>query len=327
MEEPLFAEPAKILITGADGQIGQPLAQLLAGDRDFEVVALSKRQLDITDARQVRECLAEHLPNYVINCAGFNRVDPAERDPQRAHAVNAEGPRLLAEQCGEMSIPLLHLSSDYVFDGRYASGYSETDEAAPLGVYGDSKWQGEEHIRRLAPRHIILRVSWIFSASGTNFLLRILEQARHEQIIHAVDDRRGCPTSADDVARVIWAILKQLANGAEAWGTYHYCGAEITTRYGFSEAILAAARQHEELTVTELVPVSSRDMPEAAERPASSVLKCKKLLNTFGIRQRPWRSELQRLIRELYRLRELEQMQGRRVGVSDGDHIAKAQQG
>ncbi|KEA64503.1 dTDP-4-dehydrorhamnose reductase [Marinobacterium lacunae] len=320
-----FAEPSRILITGAQGQIGRALVSLLERDPDFIVTACSRRQLDITNKKQLADVLAEVLPDYVVNCAGFNRVDPAEQDPQRAYAVNAEGVAGLAAMCGEMSIPLLHLSSDYVFDGHYASGYKESDEAAPLGIYGDSKWQGEEHIRRLLPRHIILRVSWIFSACGTNFLLRTLEQARHEPCIQAVDDRRGCPTSSQDVARVLSAILKQLANGAEAWGTYHYCGAEITTRYGFSEAILAAARQYEELAVEELLPVSSRDMPEAAERPASSVLKCNKLLNTFGIRQRPWRSELQRLVRELYGERALEEPQSRRMGAGDSDQVAQAQ--
>lgn len=320
-----FAEPSRILITGAHGQIGRALVRLLARDPDFDIQACSRRQLDITNRKQIGEKLAELLPDYVVNCAGFNRVDPAEKDPQQAYALNSQGAAELAALCGELSIPLLHLSSDYVFDGHYASGYNESDDAAPLGIYGDSKWQGEEHIRRLLPRHIILRVSWIFSECGNNFLLRTLEQARHERCIKAVDDRRGCPTSADDVARVLQAILKQLANGAEAWGTYHYCGAEVTTRYGFSEAILAAARQYEELAVTELVPVSSRDMPEAAERPASSVLKCSKLLNTFGIRQRPWRSELQRLVRELYAEQLLEEAHGRRVGAGDGDQVAKAQ--
>lgn len=301
-----FADPSRILITGADGQIGRALTACLQQDPDFIAIPRTASQLDITHSEKLAAALAQELPDYVVNCAGFNRVDPAERDPQRAYAVNANAVAQLAELCADLSIPLLHLSSDYIFDGHYASGYSEDDEPAPLGIFGDSKWQGEEHIRRLQPRHIILRVSWIFSEGGSNFLLRTLEQARSETRILAVDDRRGCPTSADDVARVLTAILKQLANGAEAWGTFHYCGAEITTRYGFSEAILAAARQYEELAVSELVPVSSREMPEAAERPASSVLKCSKLLNTYGIRQRPWRVELQRLIRHLYDRVELE---------------------
>lgn len=322
MSAPHFADPSRILITGADGQIGRALAARLQQDPDFVVVTRTAAQLDITDKQALVTQLAQELPDYVVNGAGFNRVDPAERQPQKAYAVNAEAVAELAELCSELSIPLLHLSSDYVFDGHYASGYAEDDEPAPLGVFGDSKWQGEEHIRRLCPRHIILRVSWIFSENGSNFLLRTLEQARQESRIRAVDDRRGCPTSADDVARVLAAILKQLANGAEAWGTYHYCGAEITTRYGFSEAILAAARQYEELAVSELIPVASKEMPEAAERPASSVLKCGKLLNTFGIRQKPWRVELQRLVRHLYENDISEQPQTPAVRAGNGDQVA-----
>lgn len=320
-----FADPSRILVTGADGQIGQALSARLLQDPDFVVIARTSSQLDITREKPLEEQLALELPDFVVNCAGFNRVDPAERDPQRAYAVNRDGVASLAELCASLSIPLVHLSSDYVFDGHYASGYSEEDEVAPLGIYGDSKWQGEEQIRRLLPRHLILRVSWIFSETGRNFLLRTLQQAREQKRILAVDDRRGCPTSADDVARVLAAILKQLVNGAEAWGTYHYCGAEITTRYGFSEAILAAARQYEELAVRELVPVSSKEMPEEAERPASSVLKCSKLLNAFGIRQRPWRSELQRVIRLIHEREESEQSRKPAVSAGNGNRIAQTE--
>ncbi|MGD9858989.1 MAG: dTDP-4-dehydrorhamnose reductase [Marinobacterium sp.] len=295
-----YTTSAKVLICGADGQIGHALAELLLQQQGLECIALGRRKLDVTDPAQIRQQLERYLPDYVINCAGFNRVDDAERQPDQAVAVNSAGAANLAAACALLSIPLLHLSSDYVFDGHYASGYSEDDAASPLGVFGRSKWEGEESVRNLHSQHLILRVSWVFSARGDNYLLRTLEQARHEAMIEAVDDRRGCPTSAEDVARVILAILRQLTCGIDVWGTYHYCGAEITSRYGFSEAILAAARQYEELAVQELRAVASADFPAAAQRPASSVLKCRKLLSTFGIRQRPWRSELQRVIREHY---------------------------
>lgn len=295
-----YTTSAKVLICGADGQIGHALAELLLQQQGIECISLGRRKLDVTDANQIQQQLERYLPDYVINCAGFNRVDDAERQPDQAMAVNSAGAANLAAACAQLSIPLLHLSSDYVFDGHYASGYSEDDAVSPLGVFGRSKWEGEESIRNLHPQHLILRVSWVFSARGDNYLLRTLEQARHEAMIEAVDDRRGCPTSAEDVARVILAILRQLTCGIDVWGTYHYCGAEITSRYGFSEAILAAARQYEDLAVQELRAVASADFPAAAQRPASSVLKCRKLLSTFGIRQRPWRSELQRVIREHY---------------------------
>jgi dTDP-4-dehydrorhamnose reductase len=295
-----YTTSAKVLICGADGQIGHALAELSSQQHWIDCVALGRRKLDVTDAVQVQQQLERHLPDYVVNCASFNCVDEAERQPELALAVNTAGASILASACNRLSIPLLHLSSDYVFDGRYAGGYSEDDEVSPLGVLGRSKWAGEEAIRADLAQHLILRVSWVFSARGDNYLLRTLEQARYEPVIDAVDDRRGCPTSADDVARVVVAILRQLTCGIDVWGTYHYCGAEITSCYGFSEAILAAARQYETLAVQELRAVASTDCAAAAHCTVSSVLKCRKLLTTFGIRQRPWRSELERVIRELY---------------------------
>jgi len=296
----LFADPVKVLITGADGQAGYAIAHLAKSDPFFAVTALSRKQLDITQPEKVIEQLDACLPDYVINCAGLNSADRAEREPHRAYKLNAEGVKNLAQACGSLSIPIIHLSTDYVFDGHYATGYSENDQTAPLGVYGLSKFQGEEYLRAGWPQHIILRVSWLFSERGDNFMLRLLDEARHQEEICAVDDRRGCPTSAYDLARVVVAILKQISNGADAWGTYHYCGAEVTTRYGFSEAVIAAARQYENLKATHLLPVSTKDYPSEVQRPSTSVLKCQKILNVFGVRQRPWRSELQRLIRIYY---------------------------
>ncbi len=301
MEIELLLKPIKVLVTGAQGQVGSALTRLGATDDFFEIVALGKNQLDITDAEQVRDQLMVHLPDYVINCAAFDHVDEAENQSEHCYAVNAQGVENLALVCGDLSIPMFHLSTDYVFDGHYASGYTEEDEVAPLGVYGDSKWQGEERLRQLLPKHIILRVSWLFSDQGNNFVLRMLESARKQKAIEAVSDRRGCPTSASDVARVVIAMLKQIHNGADVWGTYHYCGAEVINRFDFCKEILIAAGQYESFEVEKLVPVSSKDYVTEALRPNTSVLTCKKLLSTFGIRQRPWRKELQWLMRIIYK--------------------------
>ncbi|WP_235263631.1 dTDP-4-dehydrorhamnose reductase [Nitrincola sp. A-D6] len=278
----------------------QRLSGLLNRMLFFSVVALNRKLMDVTQPAKIVAALDKHLPDYVINCAGLNSADRAERDPQRAMLLNAEAARNLAQACGDLSIPLIQLSTDYVFDGHYASGYTEEDDTRPLGAYGESKLQGEAYVRQLLPQHIILRTSWLFSDRGDNFMLRLLAEAREHSLMHAVDDRRGCPTSAFDLARVVLSIIKQLSCGADAWGTYHYCGAEVTTRYGFSEAVIAAARQYEDLKVDSIQPVASKDYVTEAQRPATSVLKCGKILNAFGIRQRPWRIELQRLIREYY---------------------------
>lgn len=295
----MYGDPVKVLLTGAQGQIGKAFLRLTAEEEMFEVVSFSQRQLDITNQVAVDTALAQYLPHYVVNCAGFNQVDASEANPALADTINAEGAKILAGACAELSIPLIHLSTDYIFDGHYDSGYTEEDEPAPLGAFGRSKWLGEQYVRELLPRHIILRVSWVFSDTGTNYLTRMLNNAREYEVLRAVDDRRGCPTSSMDVARVLIAILKQLECSADAWGTYHYAGAEITTRYGFTEAIIAAAGQYEELKVRKIEPIPSSD-ETGAERPTSAVLNCNKILNVFGIRQRPWRVDLHRLIRELY---------------------------
>lgn len=301
MSKLLFGKPVKVLVTGGSGQVGLALKQKVADDDSFTLVAFDKHQLDVTNTEAVAEVLAEELPDYVINAAAFNDVDLAESQSERCFSVNRDGAEVVALACGELSIPLLHISSDYVFDGHYASGYTEEDSGAPLGVYGISKWEGEEHIRRVLPQHIILRTSWLFSEKGGNYVLRMLARALDENDIRAVNDRHGCPTSAADLARVLLAVIKQLQNGAEAWGTYHYSGAEVATLYGFSEAILAEARQYDErYHDLELQPVSVADYPTEAQRPTSSLLVCKKLLNTFGIRQRPWRTELSAVMRKLY---------------------------
>lgn len=300
MDLDLILKPAKLLITGANGQVGSALQRAVANAPAFEVVALSKDALDITDAAQVQAKLAEHLPDFVINCAAFDHVDEAEYKAELCYAVNEMGADNLAQACGDLHIPMIHLSSDYVFDGHYASGYTEEDDVAPLGVYGDSKWQGEERVRRLLPQHIILRVSWLFSDQGNNFVVRTLDAARQQSSLEAVSDRRGCPTSAADVARVILAILQQLRCGIDAWGIYHYCGAEITNRYDFCKEILIASGHYESFEVETLVPVSSKDYVTEALRPNTSILICKKLLEVFGVRQRPWRNELKQVMRDIY---------------------------
>ncbi|RVU29839.1 MULTISPECIES: dTDP-4-dehydrorhamnose reductase [Neptunomonas] len=300
MKEWVDAETITIVVTGGDSQVAQDLVALAAKDKHFKLIALDQAKLDITQPETVRRVIDELMPDYLINTAAFNRVDAAEQNPELCYRVNRDGVKNLADICGELSIPLIHLSTDHVFDGHYASGYAEGDDVSPLGVFGDSKYQGEQLIRQFCSRHIILRVSWVFSDRGDNHLLRTLTKARTASEIEAADDRQGCPTSSADVARVILAMIQQLQNGADSWGTYHYCGAEVTTRYRFTEAILAAARQYEALRAEKIVPVSKTELNSEAERPASSVLKCKKILAHFGIRQRPWRNELPAVMRAIY---------------------------
>ncbi|MGB0733822.1 MAG: dTDP-4-dehydrorhamnose reductase [Pontibacterium sp.] len=303
MSQSPYEKPATILITGATGQVGEAVYEMAEGDRFFNPIGLSVKQLDITSLEQVRARLDEYLPDYVINCAAFNRVDAAQHEKDRCFDVNTKGVENLAQVCGDLSIPMIHLSSDFVFDGHYESAYLETDDVTPLGVYGQSKWQGEEALRRRLPQHIVLRVSWIFSRKGDNFVTRTLDRARTRLELRAVSDRHGCPTAASDVARVILAMLKQIHCGAEVWGTYHYSGAEPTTRYSFCKEIITQAMSFEQLVTEKLSAVTAEQYKKEVQRPSSSILDCRKILNTFGIRQRPWRTDLSHEVREHYQAR------------------------
>jgi len=290
----------KILVTGPKEQVGKAL--LLAGEKNaaFEVVGASSNAPDLRDKQDVAKVLAQSNPDFVVNTLGYNSVVVSEKKVDLCYLLNRDFLAVLAEICSEKNIPIIHLSTDHVFDGHYASGYSEDDQTIPLGIFGKSKWEGEEMLRNKLDQHLILRVSWLFSRWGENYLTRSLSTARDEKDMYAADDRRGCPTSAEDIARVVFAIILQLNEKAGAWGTYHYCGAEVTTRFKFLEAILEKGQQHEPLKTQRLHSVPRSEIYAKAERPASSVLNCKKLLSDFGIHQRPWRTELGKVMDSIY---------------------------
>ena len=281
----------KMVLTGANGQVGWEITRLA---RDHELLALDHAALDITDARAVQRTLEESQAEVVINAAAYTAVDKAEQEPGQAFAVNGDGPQHLAAACHSLRIPLLHLSTDYVFDGTQSRPYREEDAVAPAGVYGRSKWEGEEAVRQTHAAHLILRVSWVFGEHGHNFVKAILRLAREREQLRVVADQYGCPTYAADIARVLLALAEQVATGAQRnrWGTYHYCGIPATTWHGFAQAIVDTARTHEPLRVREVVPITTAEYPTPARRPANSVLDCSRLKERFGIAARPWREGL-----------------------------------
>lgn len=288
----------RIIVTGAQGQVGWELTRR-ATTLGHEVLAWDQPELDISDAAAVDQALDLSQAHLVINAAAYTAVDKAEQEPQTAFSVNRDGPAHLAAACARLGIPLLHISTDYVYDGGKIDPYVEDDPTTPMSVYGASKLAGDEIVRRLLPRHLILRVSWVFGIHGHNFVRTILRLAREREALRVVADQRGCPTWAGDIADVLLELAGRVAeiDANCAWGTYHYCGTPATTWHGFASAIVEQARTHEPLQVHTVTAITTADYPTPAARPANSVLDCTRLATVFDIHPRPWRPGLDALIR------------------------------
>jgi dTDP-4-dehydrorhamnose reductase len=264
----------KLLITGAAGQLGQALV-LAAGRQGWEAAATDAHDLDITDPQLVWGELSRRRPQVVINAAAATRVDDLESDPDGAILVNALGPRNLAVACRRLGIKLIHLSTDYVFDGAKPGPYVEWDRTEPLSVYGRSKLLGEEWVRQQCPDHFIVRTAWLYGLPGPNFVTAILSRGRHlapDGELKVVQDQRGTPTSALALAPQLLALA-----ATEAFGTYHATCQGETTWYEFAGLILAAAG----ITVR-VTPCTTAEFPRPAPRPANSVLE-NRLLQVSGL--------------------------------------------
>ncbi len=279
----------KILVTGCQGQVGTELMKL-AREKGLDAIGLDAIALDITDSPAVDFTLKKHRPNVVVNAAGYTAVDRAEEEPEAAFAVNRDGPTNLARACEIAGITLVHISTDYVFNGSKTGSYAEDDSTDPLGVYGASKLAGEQQVRKLCSRLYILRTSWVFSAHGHNFVKTMLRLGAEREQLGVVADQEGKPTSACEIAR---AILAMLESGLDAWGTYHFAQPEATSWHGFAGAIFdEARRQGLPLAIRELREIGTKDYPTPAARPANSVLDCRRFERIFGVAARPWRESL-----------------------------------
>ncbi|ATX81415.1 dTDP-4-dehydrorhamnose reductase [Mariprofundus ferrinatatus] len=284
----------KLLITGAKGQLGSELVRL---GSSHELFAVDYDQLDITDANAVINCINNFKPDAVINAAAYTAVDRAESDVEAAFAVNRDGPTNLARACGQSDIPLIHVSTDYVFDGSAQRAYIESDTVSPLGVYGQSKLAGEDAVRNLCRKHLILRTSWVFSPHGNNFVKTMLRLGAEREGLGVVADQFGKPTSAAEIARL---ILETLPAAEGKWGTYHLAQPDRISWFGFAEAIFSEARrQGMELKVREVNAISTSDYPTPAKRPSNSELNCERLESVFGVSIRPWQKSLAEVIKEL----------------------------
>ena len=282
----------KILITGAQGQVGWELQRSLAPFG--EIAAYTHAQLDLSNADAIRQAVRHLGPDLIVNAAAYTAVDQAEKEADRAHEVNAMAPAILAEEAKHLEAAFIHYSTDYVFDGQKQAPYEEIDAARPLNVYGESKLEGEKAVAAIDCAHLVLRTSWVYGARGKNFLRTILRLAEERDELRVVDDQHGAPTWSRMLAEATAACVSQcLYRGGvaamlrERSGLYHLSAAGQTTWFGFADAIVQHAPK-----VPQMTPIPTSAYPLPAPRPMYSILSNHKFTRAFGLQLPDWRASL-----------------------------------
>jgi dTDP-4-dehydrorhamnose reductase len=293
----LSASNGPVLVTGGSGQLATSLVRL-GGAR---IRCVGRPGFDFDDPDTITASFAAVQPAAVVNAAAWTAVDAAETQPDGAARANHHGPALLARLCAQAGIPLIHVSTDYVFDGDKGRPYIETDPTSPTGVYGRTKADGEQAALAANPRTIILRTSWVYSATGKNFVRTMINAAEKNPVLRVVGDQHGAPTASDDLAEAILTILARIEQ--DGWqdsyaGIYHAAGTGETSWHGLAVAALEAAQKHGR-SMPEVVAIRTADWPTPARRPMDSRLDCDKLERVFGVRLPPWRKSLIRTVDEL----------------------------
>ena len=286
-----------ILLTGGDGQVGTELRR--QAPAHWRIAAPDERELDLTDTALVAETVASQPWSAVINAGAYTAVDRAESDITLAWKINALGPAALAEATAKAGIPLVHISTDYVFSGEKPGYYVEGDPVAPLGVYGASKEGGEQAVRTGNPRHVIVRTAWVVSPHGANFIKTMLKLGAERPSLRVVDDQRGCPTSAGDLAAALIVVAERLITDQEApTGDYQFVNAGEATWCEFARAIFQVAEAHGR-TAPIVEAITTADYPTPARRPANSRLATDKIRRDFGVEPRSWREAMEEIVQRL----------------------------
>ena len=289
-----FKTPLKILISGKTGQVAVELQKHLAGLG--ELIVLGRDVLDLSQPDQIRAQVRAHKPDLLIIAAAHTAVDQAENEPELAFAINAIAPGVFAEEAAAQGIPLIHYSTDYVFDGRKPAPYTEDDATNPLGVYGKSKLAGELAIAASGAQHLILRTSWVYSTHGKNFLLTMQRLLQERSELRVVADQIGAPTWAGTIAQSTRALIERWQSGdAAAWGTYHLTASGETSWFGFTQAIAGHLTAQGKACAT-LEPIPASAYPTPAARPQNSRLDCSKLAREWGVTQPDWRDALRECV-------------------------------
>jgi dTDP-4-dehydrorhamnose reductase len=295
----------RILVLGITGQLGWEIHRRCQ-KAGIEVAGFSSKDADLTNQASVLKVVDGAQPDVVVNAAAYTNVDQAESGPKTAMAVNRDGPGYLAEACAKADIPLIHISTDYVFNGKGSRPYREDDPIDPLGVYGQTKALGESRIRERLERHVIIRTSWLYGVYGRNFVKTMLRLGAERKEISVVDDQTGCPTFAGDLAdATIQAVNTILDNPPEMYGTYHFCNQGQTTWHGFAGAIFKHVRGRTPLAVEKVLPITTDQYPTPAQRPAYSVLDTSKFTRVFQKTPPPWEDSLAEMLEEVLELQKL----------------------
>lgn len=283
----------RVLITGCYGQVGTCLTKQLAEDESIKVLALDREHLDITNQDAVKTVVFKFNPNVIINAAAHTAVDKAESEPELSFAINADGPRFLAEAAHEVNAAILHISTDYVFGGDKLGEYIETDPTNPQSVYGKSKLAGELAVAKACRQHIILRTAWVFGKKGNNFVKTMLRLAKERNELSIVGDQFGGPTYAGDIARALITIVRKIVSGEKVvYGVYHYSGlphvswlefANIIFEYALDEGVIA--------NKPKLKSITTNQYPTPAKRPLNSRMSTEKISNLFAIEASDWISK------------------------------------
>jgi dTDP-4-dehydrorhamnose reductase len=295
--------PGPILVLGANGQVGRELPRALASLGT--VVALDRKGADLTHPERLLAMIDAHHPSAIVNAAAYTAVDRAESEAELAMTVNGVAPGVLARAATERGIPLVHYSTDYVFDGSKAGWYIETDPTAPVSSYGRSKLEGEREIVAAGGKHLILRTCWVFAAEGTNFLRTMLRVARERDVLRVVNDQVGAPTSAALIAQVTAQLLDAMRGvGATdpRWGIYHLAAAGETSWHGYARYLIGkaqAAGAALKVTPERVEGIATTEYPTPARRPANSRLDSTKLRSTFGVTLPDWRVGVDNVLLEL----------------------------
>lgn len=290
---------APIVVLGAGGFVGQAVMRV-ARAQSLPVVGYGRQEADILDAESLRRVVRG--AEVVINCAARAGVDDAETQSDAAYAVNRDGPRQLAEIAQSAGAALIHISTDFVFDGEKADAYVESDPVNPLSVYGQSKAAGEDAVAKACPRSMIVRTAWVYDAAGRGFVANLLQWARERDVIQIVADQSGSPTHVAELAGGLLKMAQQARQLPRSfdWGIYHLTGSGTAKRIELAEAVLAVAREHG-VKVPRIQPTTLATFPGAARRPVNSALDNSKALKAFGIAMSPWREKVAATLTQHFR--------------------------